>query len=224
MPQSGLYGFPTDAIVLNQIFDSGSGRFQKPQGLNGKHTVIVKAWAGGAGGAVTPAAGAGGGFNQRAFPYEDFPASCEWVVGVGGAANTAGGDSYVAGTGVDVAATGGKASGGSYACGKPAFRYGTSTCYEFDFAPYNGGTGGAPGSLVLASAIWGGAAGVATATATGPKSIHGGNGSGNDGSNIAPAAPGGGGTTYYNSGQAADGRVQFIIVRGIVPDMMGNLF
>lgn len=227
MPQSGLYGFPTDAIVLNQVFDSGSGRFQKPQGLNGKHTVIALAWGGGAGGDNAPVdAGGGGGHNQRAFDYAAFPASVEFSVGIAGAAATNGGDTYIAGTGVDVAATGGKTAAGGYAGGRPGFRFGTSTIYTFSHPPYHGGLGGLAGvGLNSAMAIWGGAAGLINVSATQPQSIHGGKGSSFDGgTNYAATAPGGGGTFYDASGVGQPGRVQFIIVRGIVPDMMGNLF
>lgn len=223
MPQSGLYGFPTDVVVLNQVFDSGSGRWQKPVGLVGRHTVIVRTWGGGGGGDNSPVnAGAGGGFNQRAYRYEDFPASVSYTVGAGGAAATAGGDSYVTGTGVDVAATGGKSS---YLGGRPAFRFGTSTCYEFDFRPYEGGKGGpSGGALNDAMAIWGGAAGFIGVTTTRPQSVYGGMGSSFDGVTTYEATAPGGGGTFYGTGAGQPGRVQFIIVRGIVTDLMGNVF
>lgn len=227
MPQSGLFGFPTDIVVLNQQFDSGSGRWQKPVGLVGRHTVIVRTWGGGGGGDNSPVdGGGGGGFNQRAYDYALFPSSVGFNVGAGGAIVTAGGDTYVFGDGVDVAATGGKVAAGSYAGGKPAFRFGTSTCYEFDFRPYEGGLGGLSGvALNDAMAIWGGAAGFIDVTATKPLSVYGGTGSSFDGSTQYDAtAPGGGGTIYGTTLAGQNGRVQFIIVRGIVLDLMGNVF
>lgn len=225
MAQSGLFGFPTDVVVLNQRIDSGDGRWQKPVGLIGRHTIIVRTWGGGAGG-VTVNGGGGGGFNQRAYDYALFPASVGFNVGAGGAAGTAGGDSYVFGDGVDVAATGGQAAAGSYAGGKPGFRFGTSTVYTINHPPYEGGLGG-PSSVTLneSMAIWGGAAGLITPTAIRPRSVHGGTGSSTDGVTNYPAtAPGGGGTYYDSSWVGQPGRVQFIIVRGIVLDLMGNVF
>lgn len=222
MPQSGLYGFPTDAIVLNQIFDSGSGRFKKPQGLIGKHTVIARAWGAGAGGQNGSPfnVGAGGGFNQRSFPYEIFPVSVAFVVGAGGTTGVDGGESYIAGDGVDVAASGGIYNGDG---GKPGFRYGTSTIVTFDIPQYRGGS--ATGTK---DAIWGGAAGDSSSLATRPGSIHGGLGSWYDGAagRVATGPGGGGSTTALGAGMdvGGNGRVQFIIVRGIVPDLMGNLF
>lgn len=228
MPQSGLFGFPTDVVVLNQKIDSGSGRWQKPVGLVGRHTVIVRTWGGGGGGFNGPVfGGGGGGFNQRAYDYALFPASVGFNVGAGGAAATAGGDTYVFGDGVDVAATGGKVAAGSYAGGKPGFRFGTSTIYTFDHPPYEGGIGGLAGvALNDAMSVWGGAAGLIDPSATPSQSIHGGDGSSFDGvSTYTPATvPGGGGTFYTDSGVGKNGRVQFIIVRGIVLDLMGNVF
>lgn len=229
MPQSGMFGFPTDVVVLDQRIDSGSGRWQKPVGLVGRHTVIVRTWGGGGGGTgVGPTAGGGGGFNQRAYDYAIFPSSVGYYVGAGdssGGLGLDGEDSYVYGDGVDVAATGGTGGTGGGAGGRPAFRYGTNACFEFDFPPYNGGDGGWPGALVSAVAIWGGAGGVATAAAIQPTSLHGGNGSGYDGTTyFFASSPGGGGTTYTEIGIGKAGRVQFIIVRGIVLDLMGNVF
>jgi len=227
MAQSGLFGFPTDVVVLNQRIDSGDGRWQKPVGLIGRHTVIVRTWGGGAGGYnFTVYSGGGGGFNQRAYDYATFPASVGYNVGAGGAVATAGGDSYVFGEGVDVAATGGQAAAGSYAGGKPGFRFGTSTIYTFDHPPYEGGLGGISGvALTDAMAVWGGGAGLIDPSAVRPRSVHGGTGSSSDGVTNYPAtAPGGGGTFYDSSGVGQPGRVQFIIVRGIVLDLMGNVF
>lgn len=224
MAQSGLFGFPTDFVVLNQRFDSGSGRWQKPVGLVGRHTVIVRTWGGGAGGTGGLEAGGGGGFNQRAFDYSNFPASCGYNVGSGGGASTAGGDTYVFGDGVDVAATGGKVAAGSYAGGKPGFRFGTSTVYTFSHRPYEGGLGGSGVAVNDAMSVFGGGAGFESAGTPGPQSIHGGAGAYSDGvTTYAAAAPGGGGSATY-SGSGASGRVQFIIVRGVVADLMGNLF
>ena len=226
MPQSGMFGFPTDVVVLDQRIDSGSGRWQKPVGLVGRHTVIVRTWGGGAGGDNVPGdGGGGGGFNQRAYDYALFPASVGFSVGAGGAASTAGGDTYVFGDGVDVAATGGQTAAGSYAGGKPGFRFGTSTIYTFDHPPYEGGLGGTGAVLNDAMSVWGGGAGLIAVSSVRPQSVHGGTGSSTDGVTNYPAtAPGGGGTFYDASGVGQNGRVQFIIVRGIVLDLMGNVF
>ena len=223
MAQSGMLGFPADVVVLDQQFDSGSGRWQKPVGLVGRHTVIVRTWGGGAGGELAAGCGGGGGFNQRAYDYALFPASVGFDVGAGGGDSVAGGDTYVFGDGVDVAATGGKVSAGSFAGGKPGFRYGTSTIYTFSHSPYEGGIGGLSAALTGAMAVWGGAAGSDVSTSK-PDSIHGGAGAYFDGATTYPAkAPGGGGYTISER-SGANGRVQFIIVRGIVLDLMGNVF
>lgn len=224
MAQSGLFGFPTDVVVLNQRIDSGSGRWQKPVGLIGRHTVIVRTWGAGAGGTGGPEAGGGGGFNQRAFDYATFPASVEFSVGAGGGANMAGGDTYVDGAGVDVAATGGEAAAGSYAGGKPGFRFGTSTIYTFSYRPYEGGLGSSGVAVNDAMSVFGGGAGFESAGTPGPQSVHGGGGAYSDGvTTYAAAIPGGGGSATYSS-SGANGRVQFIIVRGVVADLMGNIF
>lgn len=223
MAQSGLFGFPTDVVVLNQRIDSGDGRWQKPVGLVGRHTVIVRVWGGGAGGDLASGCGGGGGFNQRVYDYATFPASCGYSVGAGGGDSVAGGDTYVFGEGVDVAATGGNVSAGSFAGGKPGFRFGTSTIYTFSHSPYEGGIGGNGAALSGAMAVCGGAAGSNVSTSK-PDSIHGGAGGYFDGSTVYPAeAPGGGGYDI-SSRSGANGRVQFIIVRGIVLDLMGNVF
>lgn len=226
MAQSGLFGFPTDVVVLNQRFDSGSGRWQKPVGLVGRHTVIVRTWGGGAGGDNSPVdGGGGGGFNQRAYDYTTFPASVGYNVGAGGAIVTDGGDSYVFGEGVDVAATGGKAAAGSYAGGKPGFRFGTSTIYTFDHPPYEGGLGGITGvALNDAMAIWGGGAGLIDVSSVAPQSVHAGRGSYFDGVTTYEATAPAGGGTFYGTGAGQPGRVQFIIVRGVIADLMGNVF
>lgn len=205
-----------DIIAATSTYNSGSGNWSKPAGYDANDTVLIRVWGGGAGGDNIPVdAGGGGGFNQRSFRYGDVPSTVAYVVGAAGPAATDGGDSYVTATGVDVAATGGKTAAGGYAGGKPGFRYGTSTIYTFDFKPYEGGLGGPTGvSLNDAMAVWGGAAGRIDVGAIAPKSIYGGNGSGNDGGNVSATAPGGGGTFYADSGVGQPGRVQFIVIRG----------
>lgn len=213
-----------DVSGATSTYNSGSGTYSKPAGYDPNDTVLVRVWGGGGAGSTGGAhfGGGGGGFNQRAFRYSDFPASASYTVGAGGATvGDDGGDSYVTGTGVDVAATGGISSGVAGVGGVPGFRYGGGTTAGFSLSVYGGGQG----DNVTGNAVWGGGGGNYGPTTYGSLSIHGGAGAYYDGATGYDAqAPGGGGVDGRGPSMVAGaaGRVQFIVIRGWHSTVMSN--
>ena len=210
---------PTGTVV-SATYNSSS-TFTAPAGIT---SATVQAWGGGGGGATRTTTGAGGGGGGGAYSRAAvavLPGSNYTVtVGTGGAANTAGGDSWFGlGSTTGALARGGSggtqnstagAAGGSAATGIGDTLYAGGNGATGVAGSYGGGGGSSAGTN---------AAGVNAVNATGATAPagggNGGNGrSGSSGVGSPGTAPGGaGGGAYRTSigtsagGAGADGRV-----------------
>ncbi len=191
---------PSSPPIQTSITYSASSTFAVPAGVT---SVTVEAWGGGGGGATRTSNGGGGGGGGGAYSRGEvavLPGSnCTVNVGTGGAANTAGGDSWFAlGSTTGVLARGGSggtqnsatgASGGSAAIGIGSPLYDGGNGANGVAYSYGGGGGSSAGTNAAGNNAT--SATGATAPAGGG---NGGNGrSGSQGNGSAGSVPGGGG-------------------------------
>ena len=210
---------PTGGVVT--LTNNASTTFTAPPGIT---SVAVQAWGGGGGGATRTSKGGGGGGGGGAYGRADvavLPGSNYTVnVGAGGAANTAGGDSWFSlGSTTGVLARGGSggiqnnvagAAGGAAATGIGDTLHDGGNGANGVNGSYGGGGGSSAGT---------GAAGNNAANQTGAAAPAGGGAGGNgrsgtQGNGTNGNAPGGGGGGGYRTrtgtrtgGAGADGRV-----------------
>ena len=221
--------WPAVPQVQTTLTYAASSSFTVPAGVT---NVTVAGWGGGGGGATRTSNGGGGGGGGGAYSRADvavYPGSnYTVVVGAGGAASTAGGDSWFSlGSATGVLARGGSggvlnsatgAAGGTAANGLGTVRYDGGNGANGVAGSYGGGGGSSAGTN---------AAGTSATTATGATAPAGG-GNGGDGKTTpqgngspgsTPGGAGGGGLRLYNGtrtgGAGADGQ---LVVSYDIPD------